>query len=542
MSGTHWVGSRRRLTRAIAGGLLTFGLVGVAASANVGASVPDTAVPADGPELRFALASSPDTLFAPTYFNTPIGSGLMGLIQDNLLRYTGEGELVPSLASEWTATSPTTYVYTVQEGIKFSDGSDVTPEDVKFSIDLQSDPEVASKASALFENVKAVTVDGNDVIVELNAADSLWKFLPSHMGTYIYSKADVEANLAAYGTPEHLPLGSGPYMVEEFVADSHVTMVPNPNYWGEPPTFSRLRFDVIPDDQTRLLALQQGDIDGTFDVPSASLSVWEQAATINSIPSYVFRGLTLDMDQDPLSDVHVRRALYHATDREGIAEGLFPGQAVAANTLNTPDLFAGALPDEEIAAGFDEIATFEYDLDLAREELAQSSVPDGFDITINVPDDSDAAILITQAIKESWSQIGVNVELNLMPGGPRFQIILDHEPNLGVQIIGNVPDVPDPMQMLALYYDSAAAAVNGNNSSNFRDEEVDAMIAEARQSTDPAEAAGIALDIQAAAAEQVPIIPILWSDLKLALRSDWTAGPMNGFSISNNFLSDITPG
>ena len=331
-------------------------------------------------------------------------------------------------------------------------------------------------------------------------------------------------------------------MVEEFVADSHVTMVPNPYYWGEPPTFSRLRFDVIPDDQTRLLALQQGDIDGTFDVPSASLSVWEQAATINSIPSYVFRGLTLDMDQDPFSDVHVRRALYHATDREGIAEGLFPGQAVAANTLNTPDLFAGALPDEEIAAGFDEIATFEYDLDLAREELAQSSVPDGFDITINVPDDSDAAILITQAIKESWSQIGVNVELNLMPGGPRFQIILDHEPNLGVQIIGNVPDVPDPMQMLALYYDSAAAAVNGNNSSNFRDEEVDAMIAEARQSTDPAEAAGIALDIQAAAAEQVPIIPILWSDLKLALRSDWTAGPMNGFSISNNFLSAITPG
>ena len=72
-------------------------------------------------------------------------------------------------------------------------------------------------------------------------------------------------------------------------------------------------------------------------------------------------------------------------------------------------------------------------------------MPDGFDITINVPDDSTAAITIMQAIKESWSQIGVNVELNLMPGGPRFQIILDHEPDLGVQIIGNVPDVPDPM-------------------------------------------------------------------------------------------------
>ena len=107
-------------------------------------------------------------------------------------------------------------------------------------------------------------------------------------------------------------------------------MVPNPYYWGDPPAFRDCASTSFPTTRPGLLALQQGDIDGTFDVPSASLSVWEQAATINSIPSYVFRGLTLDMDQDPLSDVHVRRALYHATDREGIAEGLFPGQAVAA--------------------------------------------------------------------------------------------------------------------------------------------------------------------------------------------------------------------
>ena len=67
------------------------------------------------------------------------------------------------------------------------------------------------------------------------------------------------------------------------------------------------------------------------------------------------------------------------------------------------------------------------------------------------------------------------------------------------------------------------------------------MIADARQSTDPAEAARTALEIQQVAAEQVPIIPIMWSDLKYALRSDWTSAPVNGFSLSNNFLSAITP-
>ena len=147
-----------------------------------------------------------------------------------------------------------------------------------------------------------------------------------------------------------------------------------------------------------------------------------------------------------------------------------------------------------------------------------------------------------QAIKESWSQIGVNVELNLMPGGPRFQIILDHEPDLGVQIIGNVPDVPDPMQMLALYYDSAAGGDQRQQlvelprrrgrRDDRRGEAVDRPGGSRRHRRSRS---------RPAAAEQVPIIPILWSDLKYALRSDWTAGPMNGFSISNNFLSEITP-
>ena len=542
MVARHRAGSKGRRTNLIAAGLLAVGLLGPALSTQVvGASSPVTAPANDGPELHWALANSPDTLFAPTYFSTPIGSSMMGLIQDNLLAYTGDGELVPSAASAWTATSPTTYVYTLRDDLKFSDGSPVTPEDVKFSIDQQSDPAVASKESALFENVKSVTVDGNDITVELKTPDSLWKYLPSHMGTYIYKQSDVEANRDSYGTPEHFPIGSGPYMVSEFVADSHVTMVPNPYYWGDPPAFSRLQFDVIPDDQTRLLALQQGDIDGTWDVPSASLSVWEDAATVYSAPSYVFRGLTLDMDQAPLNDIHVRRALYYATDREGIAEGLFPGQAVAANTLDAPELYAGILPDADVTAGYDAIATFPYDIDKAKEEMALSSVPDGFDITINVPEDSTASTTIMQAIQESWSQIGVNVDLNLMPGGPRFQLILDHGPDLGVQIIGNVPDVPDPMQLIALYYDSSQAATNGNNSSNFRDDTVDQMIADARQSTDPAEAATTALEIQQTAAEQVPIIPIMWSDLKYALRSDWTSAPVNGFSLSNNFLSAITP-
>jgi peptide/nickel transport system substrate-binding protein len=518
---------------------------GTTATGSTEAAATDTTQPGgvceDGEHLVWALAQTPDSLFAPTYFATPEGSGLMGLVYDNLLAITGEGDLVTSAAVSWEAVGPTTYVYTLREGMLFSDGTPVTPEDVKFSIDMQSDEAVASKGSFLFENVESVTVDGNDIVVELISADSTWKFIPAHMMTYIVSQADVEANLAAYGTPEHFPLGSGPYMVSEWVPDSHITMVRNPNYGGEAPIFDTLRFPVIPDEQTRLLAMQSAEIDGTFRIPSAALSQWEAIAGINTVPSFIIRGLTIDMDQEPFNDIHVRRALYYATNREGIVTGLFTNQAVPAKELNSPAMFEGVLSADEVAAAYAEIEDFPFDLDKAREELALSSVPDGFSLVINVPEGHGASDSITQSIKDTWGQIGVDVELNLMPGGPRFQLILDHGPDLGVQIIGNLPDVPDPLVLLQLYYASDQAAPGGNNSSNFRDDTIDAMLAEATQSSDPVEAARIGLEIQKLVSEQVPIIPILWSNQQWAYDANWTMDPANGFSNTHVFVEGLHP-
>lgn len=493
--------------------------------------------------LEWAISMSPDSLFAPTFFNSPIGSGIMGLIYDNLLVYTGENELEESLAVSWEATSPTTYRYTVRDDAVFSDGTPVTVEDVAFSFEMQTDPDLGSRQSFLFEDVESITTEGNDVIIELSEPDSSWKFIPSHMGAYIIKKEHVEANFDSYGTPETLPIGSGPYMVEEFVPDSHVSLVRNPHYWGDPPPFDTVRFPVISDDQTRLLAMRSGDIDGTFNVPSSALQQWEEVSEVVTATAFIFRGLTIDMEdeEDPFDDIHVRRALYYATDRESIVSGLFPGTAVPATTLSPPEMFEGELSEEEVESGFSDIEVFEFDLEAAREELAQSSVPDGFSMTINVPDGAQAAVDITQAVKETWEEIGVDVELNMMPGGPRFQIILDHEPNLGIQIIGNAPDVPDPAILPYQYYHSSQAATNGNNSSNLRDDDIDELLDSALTETDPPEAARLALEAQILASQEVPIIPVLWQDFKFAVREGWSMGPINGTSVTHNFVNSIDP-
>ena len=490
-------------------------LSGCATSPSAVNSATDTA-----PSLTWGLAISPRSLFAPSNYSQD-GSSVMSLIQSQLLNISNEGKLEAGVASEWEAVDSTTYRYTIGKAV-FSNGDEVTAEDVAFSLNLQLDPKVASQEGGLFSNVDSVTYKGDVVTVKLKKADSLWQFLPASITGYVYQKKSVEASLATYGTPETLPIGSGPYMVSEFVPDSQVVLVRNPKFVGDKPKYDKITFKIIPDPQTMLLAMSTGEIDGTFSVPSASIDLWKAAANVSTFSGLRWTGLTLDMTQAPYSDIHVRKALYYATDRKAIVDGLLGGLGTVSTTANDPSIFAAALDKGIVDSSYEQIETFSYDVNKAKQELAMSSVPDGFDLTLNVP---QSAVLeaICQAVKADWAKIGVNVTLNLMQGGPRFQIIMDHAPNLGVQIISNTPDAPDSAQMAWQYYSSEQAVQNGNNSSNLRDPKVDALITEAQASTDSEKGAQLVLEAQIAAAKSVPSIPIAWGQYPVAVKKGGNA-------------------
>jgi peptide/nickel transport system substrate-binding protein len=461
------------------------------------------------------MSISPRSLFAPTNYSTD-GQSIMSLVQGQLLTISPAGKLEPGVASAWKAVDNKTYEYTIGNAV-FSDGNKVTAEDVAYSLNLQLDPKVASQEAGLFGNVASVTFKGNVVTVKLKAADTLWQYLPTSLAGYVYQKKSVEASLATYGTPQTLPIGSGPYMVSKFVPDSQVVLVPNPKYVGTKPKYETITFKIIPDAQTMLLAMSSGAIDGTFEVPLASMTQWKAAAVVSTFPSLRWRSITLDMTQAPFNDIHVRKALYYATNRQAMADGLFGGLATVSTTANAPDIFAGALSKADVQKSYDQILTFEYSVEKAKAELALSTVPKGFKATLNVP---QAALIqsMSEAIKADWAKIGVDLTLNLMPGGPRFQIIMDHGPNLGVQIIGNTPDVPDPAQMTFQYYSSVQAAKNGNNSSNLRDPKVDALIAQAQGETDAVKSAKLVLDAQILASQSVPLIPLVWQLAPIAVK------------------------
>jgi peptide/nickel transport system substrate-binding protein len=509
----------RGLTSTALGRLgLILGTITLAAGLSFGAQAED---------LTWGLRDTPKTLFAPTNYSDDIQ--IMSLIQDQILTFGDDGSLQPDVATSWEAPDPLTYVYTIRTDTMFSDGSPVTAEDVAYSLNLHMDPAVASQEAGLFADVESVTAEGDKVTVKLKRPTSIWKYLPASIAGYVWKKDSVSANLSTYGTPQTLPVGSGPYMVAEYVFDSHVKLVRNPHYTGEPAKFDTITFRIIPDDQTRFLAMQAGEIDGTFVVPATALAQWQAVADLTSFSSNIWRGFTLDMTDPPFDDIHVRKALYQAIDRQAIAVGLLGGLAEPSTTVNAPEVFTGSLPPEEIEAGYAKILDLPFDVAAAKAELAQSSQPNGFATTLNVPEDSATISQIAQAVKASWAAIGVDLTLNLMPGGPRFQVILDHQPHMGVQVIGNVPDVPDPVQMAYQYFSSAQAVKDGNNSSNYKDPTVDNLLAKAAASTDPAEAAKLVLEAQALASQDVPIIPLVWQKRTVALKKGWTMDGLTAF-------------
>ncbi|MBL8598639.1 MAG: ABC transporter substrate-binding protein [Devosia sp.] len=506
--------------------LSTVRSAGLAVAAIAGLALSAPAVAQDK-ELNWGVRDTPRALFAPYNYSGDVM--IMSLIQDQLLTFGTGGELQPALATSWEATDPLTYVYTIRTDAVFSDGTPVTVDDVVYSLNLHLDPAVGSQEASLFGSVESVSGEGDKVTVKLKEPSSLWKYIPASIGGYIWQKSSVEKDTKNYGSPQNLPVGSGPYMVTEYVADSHVTLVRNPHYWGAAPQFDKITFTVLPDDQTRFLALQQGDIDGTFNVPNTALAQWSSVATLTNFPSYIWRGLTVDMEQAPFNDIHVRKALNYAIDKQALAAGLLGGLAVPSSTVNDPGIFVGTLPQADIDAAYGKLLSFPYDLEKAKEEMAASSVPNGFATTLNVPEDSATISQIAQAIKQSWAAIGVDLTLNMMPGGPRFQIILDHEPNLGVQVIGNVPDAPDPVQMALQYFSSVQAVKNGNNSSNLKDPKIDEVLDNALKATDPAEAARLVLEAQVLASEQVPVVPLIWQKSVVALKQGWTMDDLQAF-------------
>lgn len=362
-------------------------------------------------DLKLIVPSAPASWDTRQTSSTLLATQL--LVNEPLMAYQADGTVAPNLASSVANPSPTVYEYTLAEGVKFSDGSELTPDDVKFSFELHSADDSTSYSAAAWSQVDKVETSGADkVVVTLQAPDPQFRYTIAKTG--IVSKAFYDKHGDAVGTPEIPQIGTGPYLFDRFVSQSETTLVPNPDYRGEKPRFKSITMKVAKDDAARVVALQTGEFDGVVNPPLSQIGSFEDLDGFakQEAPDLALYRVNFDTKKAPFDDVHVRRAIMHAINRPGLADGVFSGRAAVASTLLPESIMAAAGDADVVKQAYERFESdLNFDLEVARDELKQSTRPNGFDIEVPVDQGDPSQSLIAQTMAQDLAKIGVKVKV-----------------------------------------------------------------------------------------------------------------------------------
>lgn len=418
-------------------------------------------------------------------------------IYDTLLVPSVDGEnLNPSLATEWVQSEDRlAWTFTLRSGVTFSDGSPLTSADVKFSLEAASNPDLPS--GFLNEQIAAVEAPSPETVVV--RTKSVWSPLPSVLA--LFANSIVPENYGGVSREEFAkaPVGSGPFKVKSWTKGQQLELVRNTSYWGaDRPYLDGVTFVTVPDANTRATQLQGGQIN-INEAPAAS-----SFAALTSTPglkasafdSSLTSFLTLNNTRAPFSDIHVRRAVAYAIDRQAILKAAYFGHGSAAGSFLSPSYWAY---DPNVSGR-------QFNLDEAKKEMAQSSNPQGFAVNILVTSGNATQLTIAQILQGELAEIGITVTINQMePAAQRAaRKAMDYDMAISVA----TTDITDPDELVRFI----AVQSGGSNAlyTGYDNREVADLAAQAAELSDKAERVKIYSKIQEKVDEDQPMVPLFY--------------------------------
>ncbi|MDR2610663.1 MAG: ABC transporter substrate-binding protein [Clostridiales Family XIII bacterium] len=455
--------------------------------------------------------------------------------QEGLTAVSNEGKLVPGLAESWeTSEDGTTWTFKLRADAQFYDGSAVTAEDVVFSAERARDPEKSPGVASYFpwyvDEIKATAPDEVTFTLDGPHPGFLWNI--SNSGVLLVSKkSEVEA-AKSYGSPEDLISGTGPYKPVEFVPGSHVTYEYSETWRGEKPQFQTIRFDFIEDNNTRLLAFKQGDIDFTYNIPSDSEADWSsvEGSKVFFVSDRSYQGLTFNPNLKPFDDIHVRKAVAYAIDGQGIVDGLLKGHAQAATAITAPEQYAIAWDitkaNEEVAS----VTHYEYNIEQAKAELAQSKYQAAdlkAEVTYPASDQNLGKAVL--AIAESLKSIGFELKVTEEPIEQWLTKVSDGQQ--AVATMSYIPTTGEPGEIDAwlTYADGESNPALWKNDEALKNTEA------GLSATDNESQAQYVIAAEDLAGKEAIYAPIYWGQSGIAFGKGVSAENYNSFTLLANW-------
>ena len=458
-------------------------------------------------------------------------------ICEGLLTHNPDNSLKCNLAASWEATDPTTYVYQIRDDVTFSDGSQMTVDDVVYSLNRHLDPALGSYMNWFFENVESIEATGDwEVTVKLSQPDANWQYVLATSAGMIVKKDYAEEKGDAFGSAEGGIIGTGPFKYESWTSGSKVVLTKNENYWDETATtnVSQINFSILADDTTLATALKSGQIDmsANFSVNLIDTLKGFDNVEVYKNPGMGIHYLAFNMDREPFNDVNVRKAIGYAIDIDSLIENVVKETGTKGGNLPMTDsLFT--IETERWQEYVKTLPGHEYNLEKAKECLAASSVPDGFSCQLMVSQADSQRYDVALVVQNALAEIGIDVEVVGVTSDElysyQFGNVLDangvRDYDMLVATWG--ADYPDPAANLDPLYTVRNISAGGYNCASYRNETVDDLLSKAQVATDNGERVDMLMEVCDIIVEEQPYYIYKYTSTFAVLNNAYDFGDMN---------------
>ena len=316
---------------------------------------------------------------------------------EGLVKPTSDGDFIPAVASKYEESEDgKVYTFTLRDGVKFHDGTLVTAEDVKFSLDKCADASKGEPLVAAYSNIESIEIaDEKTIVITLKEPNT--EFL-AYMTTAIIPASNTE--------PDTNPIGTGPYKFVSRSPQENFVVERFDEYWGEPAGIEHVTFKVCANADSIVMDLEGGSIDMFARVTASQAAELSDQFQVLEGTMNLVQALYLNNAQKPFDDVRVRQALCYAIDPEEIMMMVSDGKGTELGSSMFPAFSKYFV--EELNH------TYDQDVEKAKELLKEAGYPGGFSFTITVPSNYQPHIDTAQVLVEEFKAIGVDAKIQLV--------------------------------------------------------------------------------------------------------------------------------
>lgn len=417
-----------------------------------------------------------------TYFDPRLGNNITSyylcpLVFSGLIYLDNGLEVNPDLATNWEISDDgLTYTFYLREGIKFHDGSDLTAADIKYTYDMETDPDFGAKNASLYTSLESVDVI-NDYTVQFNLNSPCAAFLTYCDLGIVPENADED--------PEWLnhPIGCGPYQFVSRDPDVSISLAAFADYWDGEPAIKNIVIKVISESSTRVAALEAGDVDMIYStiVPSDVIRLRDDSRfVVDETSGIALTQLSFSVASGVMGEEAVRAALMQLVDKELISETFYEGVNGVAdcvlinNTWSYPENGDFYTFDPEAAlATLAEAGWTDHDGDSWLDR-------DGAKLTFTLCTHAEDStrIQICEFLQNQWQSYGIDVQLETYEWSVFYPKLFDPWP-YDVALHGTT-FITDPDRMLYNRFHSTG----GNNFGGYKYAELDELLESGRAELD----------------------------------------------------------